>query len=1358
MDGADGRSPLAAATVQVIGRDGGVAGAGFLAAGGVVLTCAHVVRAAGIGPGGELTLAFPGLPGAPRLPGTVLAEGWRSRDAEDVAVVRLAGAPPGVAPLALGAARGCRGHRVASFGFPAQAPPGGHFGYGEAGDLLGGDGLLQLSRANDLTTGFSGGAVVDEVTGLVIGMVTSIAAPDPHLKGQDIAYATPAEVLREVWPELTERRVTPYRGLEPFTAEHAEWFNGRAAAVEKVLTGLDGQGRVLLLGPSGSGKSSLIQAGVLPKLAGGRLPGGDRWLPVLARPGRDLPAELARAGLPGAATDGVVAAAERRLAAEPGRRRVLLVIDQLEELLTQPDAAAVAWAADQLAAAIRARSVLRVVMVLRDDFYPRLAALAPELLEAAEPGVVHVPALLTADELRDIIVRPAHAAGARFEDGLAERIIADLMAERQTPVTVLPLLEVTLTQLWEDRRDGRLTHATYHRNGAVTGALNAWCDTALADLPAAHRPLAQRTLTALVRPADEAQAIPATRRQVPLDDLRALAGEGPFDEVLAALARHRIVITRAGRDGGPPTAELMHDALIRDWHELRDWIAADHQFQAWLLRAGDRHANWQRSGLPGDLLDGTDLDAGLAWSRQRGLPDAIAAFVAASHQRQRAAARRTRRLNAVLACLLVLALAAAGLAFWQQERAVSARQDAEAEREIAQSRELAAQSAALLETDPDLASLLAVQAYRTHPTEEAIESLYTAAGLPLRAIWDDPIASTESVAFSPDGTLLATGDWEGEVRVFDAATGESGRAFGEGGRIYQIAFSPDGTTLAAADYDKVRLLDVDTGEERSPLEGEEFADVYAVAFSPDGSTLAGAGPDGTVRLWEPATGDIRRTLGHGTVLHSVAYSPDGTVLVTGDAEGTVSLWDAATGTLSGTLTGHTGTVNAVAFSPDGSVLATAGDDGAVRLWDLGAGAPSDTLFGEGGPVTWVAFSPDGSTLATSHRDRFVRLWDVGTGNVRQVLPHGESSATFSPDGTTLAAGGPEETLRLWNVAGGSTVLTGHSENVQSVAFSPDGALLATGSDDSTVRLWDPATGEARETLTSPDPGAITEIAFSPDGTTLAAGGMDGLVRLWDTGTGEIRGTLSADTDAVSALAYSPDGSTLATAGRDGVKLWDTATGDTRDVLTDEGDGGGVRSLAFSPDGTTLATGGWDGVKLWEITTGEVADTLAGMNSLYWVAFSPDGTTLAVVEQDLPGSSGLGGDATLRLWDLASGETRDIHNSGTQRVSRAAFSPDGHTLATVGSDGPVRLWDVRTLELRDTLIGHTDLVTSLAYSPDGTFLATAGWDLTVRLWREMALPAPEEAITHICGVLGRDLTSAERAAYLPDQSAEPVCGG
>ncbi|MFD5615200.1 trypsin-like peptidase domain-containing protein, partial [Kitasatospora sp. NPDC127060] len=808
---------LPAAVAQVVGPDGEVVGAGFLVAEGILVSCAHVVQAAGGGPGATVRLVFPHAEGAPRLEGHVLEDSWRAVEGDDVAIVRLTGTPAATRAVRLGSAEGSRGHQVRSFGFPAQAPPGGHFGFGVAGDLLpateGREVHLQLTEANDLTTGFSGAPVLDEVTGLVIGMLTEITAPDEHERGQGIAYVTPTQVLRRIWPELTEQAVCPYRGLEAFTAEDARWFQGREDAVRQVLASLAGQRRlVLLLGPSGSGKSSLIQAGVLPALAKGEVPGSDRWLPVVARPRKDLPAELERAGLPGAGGTGLAAAVARALEARPSCERLLLVIDQFEELLAQPGEGRDGRLAvtEEITAAIATEGRLSVILIMRDDFYPRLAALAPELLRTAKPGLLDVPAGLSPHDLHDIVTLPARDAGAHFEPGLPDHVIADVLATtpegagtRQAAVTVLPLVELTLTQLWQRRHEGYLTHDAYQRIGGVTGSITTWCETALNQLTPEQRPIAQRILTALVRPGDPAHHIPAVREQVPLHELRDLAtdpdaapdSDHAFDDVLASLTRHRIITTHtpqsAERPDGPagkPMAELIHDALIREWGTLREWVRQDHRFHEWLDHARERRARWAETADPGDLLAGTTLAEGLEWSQQRHLPGDIAAYVNASRKRQQAAVRRSRRLNTILATVLALVLIAAAATVWQWRSAV-------AERQAGLSRQLALQSKFINAITPDLSSLLAVQAYRISHTPEALESLENAAAQPLKRRLTGHTDKVLSVAFSPDGHTVATGSADGTARLWDAATGQTRTTLtGHTGAVASVAFSPDGHT------------------------------------------------------------------------------------------------------------------------------------------------------------------------------------------------------------------------------------------------------------------------------------------------------------------------------------------------------------------------------------------------------------------------------------------------------------------------------------------------------------------------------------------------------------------------------------
>jgi WD40 repeat protein len=605
------------------------------------------------------------------------------------------------------------------------------------------------------------------------------------------------------------------------------------------------------------------------------------------------------------------------------------------------------------------------------------------------------------------------------------------------------------------------------------------------------------------------------------------------------------------------------------------------------------------------------------------------------------------------------------------------------------------------------------------------------------------------MAFSPDGTRIATAGLDHTVRVWDATTGRQLFILrGHSDKVRFVAFSPDGTRLASASFDRtVKVWDATAGQEALLTLKGHTAGVNGVAFSPDGTRVASGAADNTVKVWDwKASREILSLKGHNGWVDGVAFSPDSKRLASASRDHTVKVWDLATGRERFALKGHTGWVLGVAYSPDGTRIASASADQTVRLWDAATGRQLLTLPGHTSDVWSVAFSSDGSRLASSSVDQTVRVWDAATGQLRLTLKGHSGEVThvaFSPDGTRLASAGAEGKVRVWDPtwAQEASILRGHAGKVWSAAFSPDGERLASAGEDGLVKVWDATT--RREVFASKGhAGEVWQVAFRPDGKRLASAGQDGTVRLWDARTGRPAGTFQGHTSPLWGLAFSPDGKRLACASQDGtVRLWDA--GGRQQVLRRDGPTIWGSPVAFSPDGTRLATDGPNyTVKVWDVATRREVLSLKGHEHQVWAAaFSPDGGKLA------SGSS----DNTAKLWDLLTGQEIFTLTGHASDVDGVAFSPDGARLASASRDGTIKLWDVATGQEALTLRGHTNWVLSVAFSPDGTRLASASWDGTVRLWDARPLTrgvrVEREAVGLLDHLFAKPLCRADVLKYL-----------
>ncbi len=1178
---------------------------------------------------------------------------------------------------------------------------------------------------------------------------------------------------------------SPYVGLAAFQPEDAERFFGRENLTDELVSRVRAGRFLAVFGASGSGKSSLLRAGLLPRIRTGGEPGTDRWPTLLFTPGAH-PLDQCAARLAALAGGSAVTlhaqlhddpralhlTVLQALADQPDDRDLLIVVDQFEEVFTlcADEQERTRFITALLAAARVANSRTRVVLGVRADFYPACSD-HPDLVDALRDAQLLVGPMTT-DDLRRAVTLPARRAGCAVDSALLARIVADAAGH----ANVLPLVSHALRETWQRRRGNTLALAGYEAAGGIQHALARTAETVYAGLTAAQQRLTRDIFLRLVALGEGTED---TKRRVGRDELDA-DGVHP---VLDALAAARLVTLDTD------TVEITHEALLHAWPRLRHWLSED---RAGLLigqQLGEAAAAWHREHRdPAALYRGNRLAAAREWlAGQDGGPlrpgAGVAEFVAASLRQQHRAIRWRRAVVAALCVLTVLASAGAVVAWRQRSTALAERDQAIAGRVTAEAEQLAG-------IDVSLAAQLYLAAYRLHPAPDSYTGLLNSENVALSTPLTGNPDTVYAVAYSPKQPILASGGKDSRVRLWSVADPAHPIALatlsGHSDRVYWVAFSPDGRTLATASRDRTaRLWNVaDPAHPNllATLSGHDSY-VYSVSFSPDGRTLATAGQDRTVRLWDvtdpahPTAGPV--LAGHTDAVASATFSPDRHTLVSVGHDRTVRLWDVtdpAHPAPGAVLTGHTDTVYEAAFTPDGHTMATVSNDRSVRLWDLtdpahpaALGLP---LTGHTDTIYTVAFSPDGRTLATAGADQTVRLWNVADRNHPVALGSPLAGHTgyvwalaFSPDGQRLASADGDHTVRLWSLP--PTVLTGHTGQVNGVAFSPDRHTLASASTDHTVRLWnvtDPA-HPVPEAVLAGHTGAVVGVAFSADGHTLASAGRDRTARLWDVTdpahADALGAPLTGQNGTISAVAFSPVRPLLATASADHtVALWDV-TERTRPVrvgplLTGHTDY--LYAVAFSPDGHLLATASADDtVRLWDVAdpahavqVGQPINPSSG--SLLGVAFDPDRRRhiLAITSSD----------HTVALWNLADpahpGRLGPPVTGHTSFVYSASFSPDGHTLASSSDDHTVRLWDLadpaRPQPVGQPLTGHTEPIDTVAFSGDGHTLATASDDHTVEL---SALDA-DRAIDRICATTANVLTAQQWRHYLPELPFRPSC--
>jgi WD40 repeat protein/DNA-binding SARP family transcriptional activator len=1175
-----------------------------------------------------------------------------------------------------------------------------------------------------------------------------------QLLRQELAVE-PSEAARELyellstgeWPAgvplaatLPEREIAvvgpcPYRGLAAFREEDAPFFFGREAFSAQLLEAVQHRSLVaVIVGSSGSGKSSSVFAGLLP-----RLRAEADWLIVDARPGsypfRAVAGALTTALEPDLTeTERLIETQKLATALQQGdldlyhvamralevhsyARRLLLVIDQFEELYTLcPEPERQRSFLEALLAAVQAgsgqrRSPLVLLLTLRADFMGQALAHRP-FADALQDGSLLLSPM-NREELRAAIEKPAELQGATFEPGLVERILDDVGDEPGN----LPLLEFALTLLWERQTYGLLTHAAYEDIGSVDGALARYADQVYGELGGSERDQARQVFVQLVRPGEGTE------------DTRRVATRAELGDANWALVQHladrRLAVT--GRDeAGTETVEVVHEALIQGWWVLRGWMEADCAFRTWQERLRAALRGWEASERDeGALLRGAPLVEAEGWLAERAteLSPAELGYIEAGiklrERRQTERDRRRRRIIAGLATGLVFALILALLAGQQWQRAEG--EEWEARRQAS----IGLVSQALAEIDgnyPERAIPLALEALEDYPyTWQAERALGQAVlGCRLQMVLGRHTGDIYAVAWSPDGTRIAAASDDSTAIVWDGRTGERlATLSGHEKAVSNLSWSPSGEAIATAgDNGTARIWVAATGAELLTLSGHE-GPLVDVVWSPSGDRVVTFGYDGTARVWDAVTGEELLVVAHDAPTIAAAWSPLGNQVVVGDYSGGALVWDGETGEELLVLDGHEAAVYDVSWAPSGDRIATASGDHTARVWDAATGETLHVLTGHRDEVWRARWSPAGDRLVTTALDASTQVWDPATGEAVLSFDPGDgvhlyAGVDWSPSGDQVATMRSSlGSITVLDVETGVQVLTlaGHGAKVTNVDWSPTGPLIVTASEDHTVRVWDVS---PRTRVLTGATDALFAVAWSPSGDRVAAAGLDGTARVWDVATGEELLAMKGPAE-MGGVMWSPSGDLLVTDpwfADPTVVVWDMSPSSPsygQELFAMESHYGGI-GRSWSPIEDRFITTGFDGTaRIWDATSGEALLTFEGHGGrdVTGADWSPDGQRMV--------TSCSNGDAL--VWDPTTGEvllTLDVQEDSW--MTRAAWSPDGKRIATYSEDTTGgRIWDAIKGEVLLTFTGHTASVFGLDWSATGDRLLTVSNDGTAKIW-------------------------------------------
>ncbi len=1172
---------------------------------------------------------------------------------------------------------------------------------------------------------------------------SAVAWRDAVLDALDRADASESVATGHPAPGAMADRC-PYRGLASFQPDDAADFFGREEVVAELVERLREQRTLVVAGPSGSGKSSIVRAGLVRAVGAGALAGSERWPVVLMTPGADplgeLHYQLTRVATsqserePTAADRGRLDPHTARLAADTITDHaggLLLCIDQFEELFTLCASAAERVAFIEVVAALvdPTGSRVRLVMAMRADFYGQ-AALEPWLARRITENQVLVGPMQRA-ELRRAVEGPAKRAGLVVDEEVVDAILQEAGAD----VGSLPLISHALVETWRRRTNGRMTPDAYRDAGGVSGAIAKTAEALHQTLDADSRHTMSSLLLRLVNPGEGTLD---TRRRVPLDEIDPVA-ELP---VVGRLVEARLVT--AGREH----IEVAHEALLSNWPRLRGWIEdsrADLRVRTHISRAT---AEWRDRDEDPDLVyRGSPLADAIAWrsenleqlgpTERRFLDVSERASVEAAEKeaRRERQTRRNRGLAAV-AVAGVVVVAAIGLASVARVR--SNERAAAVEERLVDNLGLVARLTAA--DDPYLALALGAEARMRGGGNSAdawtsvVASRQQLAGERLVPVGPPvEVGRALTVAVSPDGDWGAIGLDDGTLRLVATRSGEVvGETRRHDNGIEEIVFSPDGRRLASAGLDgRVLLWELSSlsgGAVVEPIDLELGQFAWSVDWSPDGSTIATASEDGVVQLWEAQTGapDGSPLVDSDFDMLTVAFSPDGSQVIAADGLGELWAWQLPSREVQyAAVDAHAGfDIWELAFTDDGSGVVTMSSDRTATMRDAATGALVQRLFiGPNGDrviddVRGVTVWDDSTVLGGTDRGQ-IALWDLEEERVLATTGRAVSAqildADYSVESGLILAVADDETLRRWQIDRQwplARMADGVPEGAYGAAFLGDGSELAVGDGDGGIVILDTETARVVDHLDLGLAGRVWGLDVAPGTDLIAAGDDEGHVVL--AGRDGTTRQLGGHDGQVTAVRFHAEGELVATGGReDGrVRIWRVDDGEL--VVDVAIGGGGVGGLAWMPEEDLLVATDAAGAAVIIALDGS---TVSGPrpvsdDSVWAAAFSPDASVVAFGAAD----------DSVTLWtaDLAGDRLAAVTQLGSDGTA-LGFVDDGQLLVTLTRTGSVRLWDPTSGDpVGGPMVGHDGESWSLALHPDGLRFATTSTDGTVQLWDVLAL--------------------------------------